>query len=49
MGENFCFRIEIKENKCKSKYFRIALVPTIEDCKEAIKVWEKVHNEIVGV
>ena len=48
MGENFCAGVEIKENKCKSEYFRIALVPTIEDCKEAIKVWEKVHKEIVG-
>lgn len=48
MGENFCSGIEIKENKCKSEYFRIALVPTIDECKEAIIVWEKVHNEIVG-
>ncbi len=47
IGENFCAGIEIKENRCKSDYFRIALVPTIEDCKESVKVWEKAHNSII--
>ncbi len=47
IGENFCAGIEIKENICKSDYFRIALVPTIEDCKESVKVWEKAHNSII--
>ena len=47
MGENFCAGVEIEEDKCKSEYFRIALVPTVEDCKEAIKVWERVHKELM--
>jgi succinyldiaminopimelate transaminase len=48
VGENFCTGLEIKENKCSSNYFRIALVPTIDECKEAIKVWEKAHNEFIN-
>ncbi len=47
IGENFCAGIEIKENRCKSNYFRIALVPTVEECKEAINVWERAHKSIV--
>jgi succinyldiaminopimelate transaminase len=47
-GENFCAGVEIKEEKCESQYFRIALVPTIEECKEAIKVWERAHKELIG-
>ena len=43
VGENFCSNSEIKENRCYSDYFRIALVPTLEECKEAIKIWEKAH------
>ncbi len=46
VGENFCAGIEIKEGICESKYFRIALVPTVEECKEAIEVWEKVHGSL---
>ncbi|RMA92555.1 succinyldiaminopimelate transaminase [Hydrogenothermus marinus] len=48
IGENFCAGIEIKNGSCKSEFFRIALVPTVEECKEAINVWEKVHYEIKG-
>jgi len=48
MGENFCAGTQIKENRCKSEYFRIALVPTVEECKEAIKVWERVHKNIIN-
>ena len=48
IGENFCSGLEIKENKCKSNYFRIALVPTVEDCKEAVKIWEKAHKSIIS-
>jgi succinyldiaminopimelate transaminase len=47
IGENFCAEVEIKENRCKSNYFRIALVPNVEDCKEAVKVWEKAHKLLV--
>jgi len=46
-GENFCTGLEIKEGNCHSDYFRIALVPTLEDCKEAVKVWEKAHKEFL--
>ncbi|MCX7760177.1 MAG: succinyldiaminopimelate transaminase [Hydrogenothermaceae bacterium] len=46
IGENFCSSQEISDGSCESQYFRIALVPTIEECKEAIKVWEKVHKEL---
>ncbi len=42
IGENFCSSLEIQENNCESQYFRIALVPTLEECKEAIKIWEKI-------
>ncbi len=45
-GVNFCSGIEILENKCSSYYFRIALVPTIEECKEAVSVWEKAHRRL---
>jgi len=45
-GTNFCAGMEIMENKCSSKYFRIALVPTIEECKEAADIWEKAHKEL---
>ncbi len=45
-GENFCAGIEIKNGECSSNYFRIALVPTVEECKEAVKVWENVHKSI---
>jgi len=44
IGENFCSSMEVKENICQSEYFRIALVPTIDECKEATKVWEKIHR-----
>ncbi|MEZ0323688.1 MAG: succinyldiaminopimelate transaminase [Hydrogenothermaceae bacterium] len=47
IGENFCSSQEISDENCESQYFRIALVPTVDECKEAIKVWEKVHKEIV--
>ncbi len=47
-GENFCAGTQISENKCESEYFRIALVPTLEDCKKAIEIWEKVHKSLVG-
>ncbi len=47
-GENFCTGLEIKNGDCVSNYFRIALVPTIEECKEAIKVWERVHYEFMN-
>ena len=46
-GENFCAGIEINQGKCKSDYFRIALVPTPEECIEATKVWEIAHNELI--
>jgi succinyldiaminopimelate transaminase len=42
IGENFCSNTEINEGTCESQYFRIALVPTIEECKEAIKIWERI-------
>ncbi|WP_457643984.1 succinyldiaminopimelate transaminase [Persephonella sp.] len=45
-GVNFCAGIEIMENRCSSDYFRIALVPTVEECMEAVRVWEKAHSEI---
>ncbi len=47
VGENFCAGVEIKGNRCRSEYFRIALVPTVEECKEAVKIWEKAHREMV--
>ncbi len=28
-------------------FFRIALVPTVEECKEAVKVWKKAHEEFM--
>ncbi len=46
-GENFCSGLEIKEGRCKSNYFRIALVPTVEECKEATEIWEKAHKELL--
>jgi succinyldiaminopimelate transaminase len=46
-GENFCAGMEIKEGSCKSDYFRIALVPTPEECIEATRVWEKAHREFL--
>lgn len=46
IGENFCASQEIEEGSCESEYFRIALVPTVEECREAIKIWEKVNREI---
>ncbi|WP_457621865.1 succinyldiaminopimelate transaminase [Persephonella sp.] len=45
-GVNFCSGIEILENRCSSEYFRIALVPTVEECREAVSVWEKAHREL---
>ncbi len=45
-GVNFCSGIEILENRCSSEYFRIALVPTVDECKEAVKIWEKAHREL---
>lgn len=42
IGENFCSSAEINEGVCESQYFRIALVPTVEECKEAIKIWERI-------
>ncbi|WP_297888975.1 succinyldiaminopimelate transaminase [Sulfurihydrogenibium sp.] len=47
IGENFCSSLEITEGNCESDYFRIALVPNLEECKEAIKVWETVHKDLV--
>ncbi len=47
-GENFCSGLEIKENSCKSDYFRVALVPTLEEIDEAIKLWKKAHMEIMN-
>lgn len=46
IGENFCTGQEISLGDCESRYFRIALVPTIEECKEAIKVWEMVNRQL---
>ena len=46
-GENFCSGIEIKENNCKSNYFRVALVPTLKEIDEAIEIWKKAHREVV--
>jgi len=45
-GVNFCAGIEIMENRCSSDCFRIALVPTVEECMEAVRVWEKAHSGI---
>jgi len=28
-------------------FFRIALVPTVEECREAVEVWEKAHKEFM--
>jgi len=28
-------------------YFRIALVPTLQECREAVKVWRKAHREFM--
>ncbi len=47
-GENFCSGLEIKENSCKSDYFRVALVPTLKEIDEAIKIWKKAHLEIIN-
>ncbi len=47
-GENFCSGLEIKDGSCVSDYFRIALVPTVGESKEAIKVWEKAHKDFLG-
>ncbi|RUM57686.1 MAG: succinyldiaminopimelate transaminase [Persephonella sp.] len=47
-GENFCSGLEIKEDSCKSDYFRVALVPTLEEIDEAIKIWKKAHMEITN-
>ena len=47
-GENFCSGLEIKENSCRSDYFRVALVPTLEEIDEAIKIWKKAHMEITN-
>ena len=46
-GENFCSGLEIKEGSCKSNYFRVALVPTLEDIEEATKIWKTAHQEIL--
>ncbi len=46
-GENFCAGVEISQGKCKSEYFRVALVPTVEECIQATKVWEKAHNDFI--
>ncbi len=43
-GENFCAGVEVKNNDCISNYFRVALVPTVEECKEAVSIWEKIHK-----
>lgn len=48
IGENFCTSSQILEGNCQSDFFRIALVPSVEECKEAIGVWQKVHREIFG-
>lgn len=45
-GVNFCSGLEIIEDRCSSKYFRIALVPTVDECREAVKVWEKAHRDL---
>lgn len=42
IGENFCSSKEVSEGSCESRYFRIALVPTLEECREAIKLWESI-------
>ncbi|RUM59895.1 MAG: succinyldiaminopimelate transaminase [Persephonella sp.] len=47
IGENFCSGLEIKNNECKSQYFRVALVPTLEEIEEALKIWKKAHLEII--
>ena len=28
-------------------FFRIALVPTVEECKKAVKLWETAHKELL--
>ncbi|NPA51380.1 MAG: succinyldiaminopimelate transaminase [Aquificae bacterium] len=49
LGENFCSGLQTKNQTCNSEYFRVALVPTVDECKEAVKVWERVHNQMVKV
>lgn len=48
VGDNFCASQEIEEGSCESQYFRLALVPTADECKEAIKVWRRVNVEYIG-
>lgn len=48
IGENFCASQEIEDRSCESGYFRIALVPTADECKEAIKLWERINRELLG-
>lgn len=48
IGENFCASQEIAEGSCESDYFRIALVPTIAECKEAIKIWKEINKRVAG-
>lgn len=45
-GENFCSSQEVLEDSCQSQYFRIALVPTLQECKEAIQLWKRLHRQI---
>ncbi|MCX7738957.1 MAG: succinyldiaminopimelate transaminase [Hydrogenothermaceae bacterium] len=42
IGENFCSGKEVSDGSCESRYFRIALVPTLEDCREATKLWRSI-------
>jgi succinyldiaminopimelate transaminase len=45
-GVNFCAGTEVLEGRCSSEYFRIALVPTVEECREAVDIWKKAHEEL---
>ena len=48
IGENFCAGVEIQNNSCESQFFRIALVPTVDECKEAVRVWKEAHEKITN-
>ncbi len=45
-GVNFCSGLEVIEGKCQSEYFRIALVPTVSECQEAVQVWKEAHLKL---
>ncbi len=45
-GVNFCSGLEVMEGRCKSEYFRIALVPTVSECQEAVQIWKEAHSDL---